>query len=476
MQYAGEYTIEQLDLFPSSGVGAIDLRQNFLDINLYESIFSSSVSGTIKIATTDELVANFPIVGQEFLTLKLSTPASGGKTIDFTQSPLLVYKVIGDVKLGNSGKIITLRFASPEIIRNYRVRVSKSYKDTTSNIVKDLMGESHIDTNKKLFVESSSGVRKLICPNVHPFQFIKKLTRESLSIESGSPHYLFFENCDGYHFRTLQSLYGGDQGGNIVRKLHDGEVDVLSARRGRIQDTFNTMISHDIHTANDMIGRTTTGMLGSKVVVHDIFNKSYQTTTFNYLDEFDKFGRTEGRTAGDNPLYSDGAVDRFGNNVSSFADSKLHLHPTSNVNDRFDAQHYEQINRDGVDINRNPYMSNRVDMWLLSRQSRFVELLDGISISMQIYGDTNIRAGDMIKLGLSNPLSDDGIDASTSGDYLISNLRHHFVNTETPMHFSFVGAVRDSRPDKVKDGSQVEPKQNFKFEEIQVNSQSTFRP
>ena len=38
------------------------------------------------------------------------------------------------------------------------------------------------------------------------------------------------------------------------------------------------------------------------------------------------------------------------------------------------------------------------------------------------------------------------------------------------------GAVRDSRPDKVKDGSQVEPKQNFKFEEIQVNSQSTFRP
>ena len=40
MQYAGEYTIEQLDLFPSIGVGAIDLRQNFLDINLYESIYS----------------------------------------------------------------------------------------------------------------------------------------------------------------------------------------------------------------------------------------------------------------------------------------------------------------------------------------------------------------------------------------------------------------------------------------------------
>ena len=95
---------------------------------------------------------------------------------------------------------------------------------------------------------------------------------------------------------------------------------------------------------------------------------------------------------------------------------------------------------------------------------------------MQIYGDTNIRAGDMVKVGLSHPLSDDGIDAETSGDYLISNLRHHFVNTETPMHFSFVAQVRDSRPDKVKDGSQVEPKQNFKFEEIQVNSQSTFRP
>ena len=459
--HPGQYALEVLDLFPSDGNSGVDLTQNVLDIDLYESIFTSSISGTVTFIDTDNFISNFPVLGQEFLKLKISTPLTdgSGKTIDFTQNPLIVYKIISQDDFGNGGKINQLRFASPELIRNYRVRVSKSYKKTPSDIVKDLMGESHIDSNKELFIEESTGVRSIICPNVHPFQFIKRLTRETMSKETGSPHYLFFENCDGYHFRTLQSFYEGSLGGNVVKKLHEGEEGAFEGQEGgsKLQHEFERILNHNIVNANDMLANITTGMLGSKIVVHDIYNKRYTTSTFNYFDSFDKnigYKRIEGVDARDNPVYNNGEIDRFGNNVGSFPDSKLHLHPTSNVNDVFDAQHYEE--REGGF--RNPYSSNIINMWLQNRNSRFMELKNGVGVTAQVYGDTNMRVGDLVSMNFTNPL-DDGGDKSVNGLYLISNLRHNFSQTTPTMHTTFIQGVRDSRPDSPPEGSTVEPKQ-----------------
>ena len=67
-----------------------------------------------------------------------------------------------------------------------------------------------INTNKKLYIEESSGIRKYVVPNVHPFQFIQSLMEEAISSNTKSPFFLFFENTNGYHFRTLQSLYNQD--------------------------------------------------------------------------------------------------------------------------------------------------------------------------------------------------------------------------------------------------------------------------
>ena len=174
------------------------------------------------------------------------------------------------------------------------------------------------------------------------------------------------------------------------------------------------------------------------------------------VSSFDKnigHKRIEGVNARDNPVYNNGEIDRFGNNVGSFPDSKLHLHPTSNVNDVFDAQHYEE--REGVF--RNPYSSNRINMWLQNRNSRFMELKNGVGVTAQVYGDTNMRVGDLVSMNFTNPL-DDGGDKSVNGLYLISNLRHNFSQTTPTMHTTFIQGVRDSRPDSPPEGSTVEPK------------------
>ena len=109
---------------------------------------------------------------------------------------------------GTNSELVTLHFASPEMLRNIRTRVSKSYTDTIDNIVRDLLeNESYIDTGKEITIEPTAGIRRIVSPNTNPYQLIKKLAREAESKEYNSPHYLFYENIFGIHFRSIESLY-----------------------------------------------------------------------------------------------------------------------------------------------------------------------------------------------------------------------------------------------------------------------------
>ena len=44
------------------------------EINIFEDMFKSSITGSIIITDTNDIVNKVPIVGQEYLTLKYKTP------------------------------------------------------------------------------------------------------------------------------------------------------------------------------------------------------------------------------------------------------------------------------------------------------------------------------------------------------------------------------------------------------------------
>ena len=81
IKYAGEVELQKLVLISSSGT-AIDLTELIITINMYESLFSHAMSGSILIADTNNLSVNLPIIGQEYLSIKLNTPTLENNAID----------------------------------------------------------------------------------------------------------------------------------------------------------------------------------------------------------------------------------------------------------------------------------------------------------------------------------------------------------------------------------------------------------
>jgi len=182
LQFAGEFSLEKCDLISSSGVAA-DISKIVAEINIFEDIFSTALTGSIILADTNNLVDNMPIIGQEYISMKIITPGlDGDDGIDFTENVFCVYEMGGRTPSGSNSEIIELKICSPELLRNQRTRISKAYEESISVIVQSIMeNEKYINTKKDLYIEPTLGIRKILSPNFHPFHLIRQLKRESMS-------------------------------------------------------------------------------------------------------------------------------------------------------------------------------------------------------------------------------------------------------------------------------------------------------
>ena len=417
LNFAGEYAISELKLMSSSG-NVVDLSMAYTALSLFEDIFSSSMSGLVVVTDTNNILMNLPVTGQDYLSMKIVTPSLEKSPIDYTQTVFAVNKI--DTRVDADGtQVFQLHFISPELLRNERVRISKSYESTISNMVYDALNNAkYINTNKEIFLEETKGIRKIVVPSSHPFDFIKKLAREAESKEYNSPHYLFYENIFGIHFRSIESLYRQAS----IGSYHAGDLGFHITEGGKIEEEYARVLDYSIDSNNDTLANVVGGMLASKIITHDIVQKKYDINRHDYFQDFYKYKRVNyNSTIKDNPIYSEVPLDTFGNNLGNFDESRIHLHPTSTINDK-DASHY-------TSDSELLYESNAIPETLLSRQAKFMELNAGTSINMQIKGNTTIACGDIVEfdmpiVGKSHGKGDS--DIYYSGRYLISKLRHMF--------------------------------------------------
>ena len=454
IQYAGEYELEEIRLFSSSG-NIIPLNGLMMQLSLFENIFSPTMSGQITLLDTNSIVLNLPIIGQEYLSFKIKTASFGSEgtdIIDYTENVFSIYKI--DTRLmGDGAEAIVLHFASPEMMRNSRTRVSKSYTNSIDKIVIDvLQNERYLNSKKDLFIEGTTGVRKLVAPNSLPFTFIQKLTSEAISLKHGSPYFLFYENKDGIHFRSLDSLYNQP----ITATYNTGKFSHQKGSGTVVKDVleeYSRPINHQIVQANDMLSNVRGGLLGSQLITYDIYKKNYNIKSFKYFKNFKDHSRI-----GDNPIYNTNAIDEFGNTVDNFTNANIHLHPTSKVEEN-DAQYY-------TDVITAPYSPNRIENSLLHRQAKFMELKKGLSMYLEVHGMTNMAVGqtinfEMLVVGETHGKSK--ADPYYSGKYLIAQLRHDFSEVPQKNHTIAMTIVKDGYSEELEQNTDAtEPKKRSK--------------
>ena len=441
IQYAGEYKLLECKLMSSTGAVA-RLDDKVISFQIYENMFSQSLIASLTIVDNTNMVMKMPIIGQEFVALRIETPDIG--ELNFTDNVFAVTGIKARQDVSNDTQLYDLNLVSTESLRNSRTRVSKSYSGSISQtVVSILRDENLIDTNKDVFVDPTSGSRKFVASNSRPYRFIRNITREAVSkVHGGSPHYYFFENCKGFQFRCLDGLYKSPSKGTFV-----ADTESLSDTKSvdTIEKDYRRILSFAISRTNDTLITSMGGMLSSNLIKYNIFNKNYQNYDFNYFNNFNKHGRID-----KNPIYNNTSIDRRSNTMGDFSSSRIHLHPTSN-NGTYDTQFYDE------DIGYN-HADNSVEQWLQSSKSKNLELNGGLNVQVKVHGYSELAAGDMVNLEFPITGTDhdnEQVDTIYRGNFLITQLKHDFDQSER-QHRVLMSCVKDSTPFEFKNSKSSE--------------------
>jgi hypothetical protein len=462
VQYAGEFDISEAWIITSSGL-EVDISTSIITLTLFEDIFQAAISGQILMFDAVALASIGPLIGQEYLSLKLKTPTLNDPdtTIDFTKEVFHIHSMNSKEDMGKGIQGYTLNFTSGEIVRNQRTKISKVLKGSYSDIVKEMLGA--LDCKKDLYIEPTSGNVQMVANHQSPFGVIKQCQSMATASENGSPTYLFFETAMGYHFRSLDSLYA--QGAIHNYKPTTAGKENIDNGKHDIEKELKTALSHNVVGQTDTLAASYIGATSSKLIVHDIFNKSYSSHTYNLHDNFvnESHINSYAGSDGDFPIYSSAPVDEDENRISDFP-TRQYVLPTS-IKDR-----ETQSNANYFSSNRRyPYQSSKPQEWLQRRHSQMFQLDSGLQVMMTAYGNTVVKAGDIVSfsMDLGSPSKVEGVydqkDKLYQGPFLVKRIRHDF-DFAGKKHEMGLFLVKDSVGEELENGGNAaaEPRSKTK--------------
>ena len=438
---AGDFKVDEVSITTSTGL-VVDLLGSVMHVTFFESLENAAISGNILLTDHVNLVAIGPIIGQEFIKLKLRTPGMSGENgvIDFSKNVLVVTSMKTRDNIGNGQQAVLLDFSSAEMLKNERTKLNSSYEGTCSELFRKIM-RSDLDCTKELFVEPSEGIKKIVFPNVRPIHAIHMLKRQAIARDGLNSPYIFYEDLKGFHFRSLASMYANPS----VMKY---TTSIAGSKPANVFEDLRTVLSHQIIGNGDTLLSQRLGAYGSNLTIYDTFAKKQTRQQFNYLNSFSKISHANslvgGRPGKSFPLVNSSPIEPTGT-ISDFP-AKSFLVPTSRFHDA-DGVDQGTINYHNTENGNYPYVGGDTKKWLQVRESMLTHLELGITANLEVHGNTLVNAGDMIEFNLPSQTAaktekNEKYDFFFNGQFLIKKIRHDFDFGQM-RHEMVLSVVRD---------------------------------
>ena len=458
LQYAGEFRISEIALFNIYG-NVAGIATATAELSIYEDIEQNFISGTLTFTDTENLVNSLPILGQEYLEFKVRTPLKstyGEGEYNFTNTRMAVYKVTKE-RLNSNTQLVTLDFISTEAIRDSNIKVSRAfdgpYDDAVAKIFKKEFG---LNSKKKLYVQPTQGNFKFVATNQRPTDIMNMLASRAVPKTSSAPGYFFYENGQGFHFRSIDSFFfmAKSEGYAVHPPMFEYFADSETARglnnpRDNPMSQMRVVKSFKILPQNDLISTQRTGTYASKLIAYDGYNKTFKEHIYNYIDDYVRVPHIEkDETFTDQANYR-GLIPKahYDFNDTETVDERTSGSAYKYLSDYKDAR--IMVQSDTAELhNTNSSKGYQVKEYV-QRRKNVLGTMNALQCELEVHGNTHINIGHVIKINVPRAGRDkQGVksldhDKYLSGRWLITAIRHSF-NVADQIHTMALTCVKET--------------------------------
>ena len=382
-------------------------------IDYYESILSPSISVQVKILDVDGNLSAKGVYGGEKLAIKI-VAGKDSELEDFVITPEdheLILNSIKDITSGVKQQTATLQFVSKDLIKNEASKINKRYVGNITDSVKDILTKDPkgIKTTKSIDdVDRASNNYAFVGNRHNAFDIIQRLQPKAGGVgyddkKKSDYGFLFFETFDGYHFRSLRSLFEPEPETEYVKSEISGTGDFVI-------DNYN------FSSGNDVVLNLKSGLYNNETTFVELDKTKITKIKFN-MDETEDLTLKPPKV----PVNIEGKPSRI---MLRVADTGVH-------------QHYEENSSKLKDVQ--PF----TDLAVYQNKSyaRF-SLLNSQSLNITVGMNPSLRAGQTIRVKFPtiDYIAEFGDDDSKdiSGKYLISHLRHEFEGGKFRTHLRLI--------------------------------------
>ena len=409
-----------------------DLVGGLVSIAYFESLMSDTLRATIIFTDTginnsnnikESILEGLPIVGQEMVVLKFED----NNKVTIGDKPELVMYVNKVTPISDDTRKtqIQLDLVSAEFIRNEKARITKRYDGKISDHVKQLLTEGNsigLKTKKDVSdIDETLNNYNYIGNNKKPFYIINWLSRKAISAKNQkkgkSAGYFFFETADGFHFKSIDSLFAQEQKKSIIFNESPGIPEGYDLKALEYSKDNNVNVQNKLKM----------GAFSTRTVLFDPFTTYYEVVTPNAATNEDdlKLGGKKLPKLNDE-FNNEGANKEFTRTTYYLLDKgTLATGDTKQQLDKKDEQNFEY-----KDILNQSIM----------RYNQFFSSMANVTIP----GDFSLHAGEMVYLDVPQleEKKAENVSKQNSGLYIIAGLTHYIDVTEGT--FTKLSLARDS--------------------------------
>ena len=277
--------VKKCVLLPSKGEeSSLKEEQNITAgvtaVDYFESIERPSIFLSVRFIDVDQLIGRLGVTGGEFVDL---TVIYGDEENEFKiteKDHQLILNGVKDITTEFNKQTATLEFISVENYIDETARVNKKYTGNISDTVFELLvgDKKGIQTKKTLFgpkktddgsEDRATNSYSFVGNLKHPFEVIQGLCAKAQSAKDNFG-FLFYENLDGYHFRSIESLL--DQESLPPYFYTDSPFD---------SEDRPIILQNKVESTNDIGLNCRLGMYANKTIYIDIENQEASVDDFS---------------------------------------------------------------------------------------------------------------------------------------------------------------------------------------------------
>lgn len=266
----------------------ISLGNSFTKLEIYEDIFSPSITGKVTVYDYVGGLEKFMFTGGETISLRVIKPG-GSNEILISRDDLIVYEV-GKVRYDNENAITyELSFTSKSAISSQKKRLYKSFgtdkglKSVFSKIYSDINASSNLNVNT---IDPDIRLQNaFVSPGYTPLEALSQLARRSCAL---GDYFVFYEKLGGRNatdfkhvFISLGSLKEfWNNSEKLQRLVYQPTQDYIN----RQENSFIQIKSFLIENNYQHLERMQTGFYNSNIRQLDPYSRKYTDSKISYKD------------------------------------------------------------------------------------------------------------------------------------------------------------------------------------------------